>query len=82
MYTRHIPKYHIIVTVVYLVYCIIAVCVSWFCDHRACISDEMSAWMLGVLEIEENLFFRERFDAKYLHQVSYLLDASVHNTAV
>ena len=28
------------VTVVYLVYCILAVCVSWFCDHRACISDE------------------------------------------
>ena len=39
--------------------------------------------MLGVLEIEENLFFRERFDAKYLHQVSYLLlDARVDLTAV
>ena len=39
--------------------------------------------MLGVLEIEENLFFRERFDAKYLHQVSYLLlDACVDLTAV
>ena len=31
--------------------------------------------MLGVLEIEENLFFRKWFDAKYLHQVSYVLDA-------
>ena len=41
VYTCHSPKYHyIIVTVVYLVYCIIAVRVSWFCDHRACISDE------------------------------------------
>ena len=41
--------------------------------------------MLGVLEIEENLFFRffrERFDAKYVQQVSYLLDACVHLTAV
>ena len=38
--------------------------------------------MLGVLEIEENLFFRERFDAKYLHQISYLLDACVHLTVV
>ena len=57
-------------------------CVSWFCDHRACISDEYSAWTLGVLEIEENLFFRERFDAKYLHQVSCLLDACVHHTDV
>ena len=46
------------------------------------ILDEKSAWMLGVLEIEENLFFRERFDTKYLHQVSYLLDACVHLTAV
>ena len=35
-----------------------------------------------MLEIEEKLFFRERFDAKYLHQVSYLLDACVHHTAV
>ena len=41
VYTCHSPKYHyIIVTVVYLVYCITAVCVSWFCDHRAYISDE------------------------------------------
>ena len=38
--------------------------------------------MLGVLEIEEKLFFRERFDAKYLRQVSYLLDVRVHLTAV
>ena len=40
--------------------------------------------MLGVLEIEENFFKRKRFDAKYLviHQVSYLLDACVHHTAV
>ena len=38
--------------------------------------------MLGALEIEENLFFREWFDAKYLHQVSYLLDACVHLAAV
>ena len=44
--------------------------------------DEESAWMLGALEIEENLFFREWFDAKYLHQVSYLLDACVHLAAV
>ena len=27
VYTCHSPKYHIIVTVVYLVYCIITVCV-------------------------------------------------------
>ena len=43
VYTCHSPKYHyVIVTVVYLVYysCIIAVRVSWFSDHRACISDE------------------------------------------
>ena len=33
--TCHSPKYrYVIVTVVYLVYCITAVCVSWFCDHR------------------------------------------------
>ena len=38
--------------------------------------------MLGVLEIEEKLFFRGRFDAKYLHQVSYLLDACVYLTVV
>ena len=83
VYICHIPKYHyIIVTVVYLVYCIIAVRVSWFCDHRACISDEQSSQMLGVLEINEKIFFRERFGAKYLRQVSYLLDACVHLTAV
>ena len=41
-----------------------------------------------MLEIEEYLF-KERFDTKYtkfdtkyLHQVSYLLDACVHHTAV
>ena len=59
VYTCHSPKYHyIIVSVVYLVYysCIIAVRVSWFSDHRACISDEQSAQMLGVLEIEEFFF--------------------------
>ena len=38
--------------------------------------------MLGVLEIEEKKNLRERFDAKYLRQVSYLLDACVHLTAV
>ena len=38
--------------------------------------------MLGVLEIEENLFFRRRFDAKYLHQVSYLLDARKKPTSI
>ena len=37
--------------------------------------------MLGVLEIEENLFFR-RFDAKYLHQVSYVLDACKKPTSI
>ena len=37
--------------------------------------------MLGVLEIEEKKI-RERFGAKYLRQVSYLLDACVHLTAV
>ena len=46
------------------------------------VSRMKSTWMLGVPEIEEKLFFRERFDAKYLHQVSYLLDACVHLTAV
>ena len=41
VYTCHSPKYHYnVVAVVYLVYCIIAVRVSGFCDHRACISDE------------------------------------------
>ena len=34
-----------------------------------------------MLEIEEYLF-KERFDTKYLHQVSYLLDACAHHTAV
>ena len=43
--------------------------------------DEQSARTVGVLEIEENLF-KERFDTKYLHQVSYLLDACAHHTAV
>ena len=38
--------------------------------------------MLGVLEIEENLFFRRWFDAKYLHQVSYLLDACKKPTSI
>ena len=38
--------------------------------------------MLGVLEIEEKKFFRKRFEANYLHQVSYLLDACVDLTAV
>ena len=38
--------------------------------------------MLGVLEIKEKIFFRKRFGAKYLRQVSYLLDACVHLTAV
>ena len=33
-----------------------------------------------MLEIEEYLF-KERFDTKYLHQVSYLLDACAHHTA-
>ena len=46
------------------------------------VSRMKSTWMLGVPEIEEKLFFRERFDAKYLHQVSYLLDTCVHHTAV
>ena len=44
-------------------YCIIAVCVVVM-YHRACISQGR-----GVLEIEEYLF-KERFDTKYLHQVS------------
>ena len=43
--------------------------------------DEWSARTLGVLEIEEYLF-KERFDTEYLHQVSYLLDACDHHTAV
>ena len=43
--------------------------------------DEQSARTVGVLEIEENLF-KERFDTKYLHQVSYLLDACAHHAAV
>ena len=43
--------------------------------------------MLGVLEIEENLFFRrwfdaKYFDAKYLHQVSYVLDACKKPTSI
>ena len=75
MYTCHSPIYHyIIVTVVYCV--LYHSCVSWLCDHRACISQ---GW--GVLEIEEYLF-KERFDTKYFHQVSYLLDACAHHAAV
>ena len=42
-----------------------------------------------MLEVEENLrtpkyqvFFRRRFDAKYLHQVSYLLDACKKPTRI
>ena len=34
-----------------------------------------------MLEIEEYLF-KEQFDTKYLHQVSYLLDACAHHTVV
>ena len=34
-----------------------------------------------MLEIEEYLF-KERFDTKYLHQVSYMLDACAHHAAV
>ena len=34
-----------------------------------------------MLEIEEHVF-KERFDTKYLHQVSYPLDACAHHTAV
>ena len=34
----------------------------------------MSARTLGVLAVEEYLL-KERFDTKYLHQVSYLRDA-------
>ena len=34
-----------------------------------------------MLEIEEYLF-KERFDTKYLHQLSCLLDACAHHTAV
>ena len=34
-----------------------------------------------MLEIEEYLF-EERFDTKYLHQVSYLLGACAHRAAV
>ena len=34
-----------------------------------------------MLEIEEYLF-KERFDTKYLHQVSYLLHACAHHAAV
>ena len=43
--------------------------------------DEYSARTLGVLEIEECLF-KERFDMKYLHQVSYILNVCAHHTAV
>ena len=45
------------------------------------LQDKQSARTLGVLEIEEYLF-KQRFDTKYLHQVSYLLDACAHHTAV
>ena len=34
-----------------------------------------------MLEIEEYLF-KERFDTKCLHEVSYLLDACAHHAAV
>ena len=34
-----------------------------------------------MLEIEEYLF-KERFGTKYVHQVSYLLDACAHHAAV
>ena len=75
--TCHSPKYrYVIVTVVYLVYCITAVCVSWLCDHRAYISDEYVVSMdAGCARNRRKLTFWEEFDAKYLHQVSCLFDA-------
>ena len=62
-------------------------CVSWFCDHRAYISDEQSAWMLGMLEVEENLstpkyFLGGGLMRNILHQVSYLLDAYKKPTSI
>ena len=73
--TCHSPNYHyIVVTVVYLVYCITAVCVSWFCDHRAYISDEyIVSTDAGCARNRRKLIFWRQFDAKYLHQVSCLM---------
>ena len=67
----------------YLVYCITAVCVSWFCDHRAYISDEYVVSMdVGCARNRRKLIFWEQFDAKYLHQVSYLFDACKKPTSI
>ena len=64
VYTCHSPIYHyIIVTVVYLVYRIIAVCRGYVIMELVSPKDEWSARTLGVLEIEEYLF-KERFNTK------------------
>ena len=79
MYTCHSPIYHyIIVTVVYCVLYNSCACRGYVTIELVSPKDE---YELGVLEIEEYLF-KERFDTKYLHQVSYLIDACAHHTAV
>ena len=59
-------------------------CMSRFCDHRACISDEYSAWMLSVLEIEENLFKRNTYTRYHicLMRVFILLLSIRYNVCV
>ena len=49
---------------------------------RACISDEQSAWMLSVLEIEENFFLRNTYTRyhlfnAYVHLISVYLSGTM-----
>ena len=57
------------------IWCIVSqLCVSWFCDHRAYISDEYVVSMdAGCARNQRKLIFWRQFDAKYLHQVSCLM---------
>ena len=61
----HSPIYHyiIIVTVVYLAFCIIAVCHGYVIIELVSHKDGWSALTLGVVEIEEYLL-KERFNTK------------------
>ena len=55
-------------------YTVSQLCVSRFCDHhRACISDEQSAWMLSVLEIEQNLFLRNTYTKYHICLMSVFI---------
>ena len=70
--TCHSPVYHITATVVYLLQRIIAACVVVILSQNLYLSrmnSQRGRWV--VLEVVE-YSLKERFDMKYLRQVSYL----------